>query len=123
MPTYEYHCEACKHDFEKFHSITAPPVKTCPECGKKKVVRKVSIGAGIIFKGGGFYETDYRNESYKKSAEADKAPSAAPAETNADAKTKSDAKAESKPSTEAKAEPEPAPAKTEAKPAKGTKKR
>lgn len=119
MPTYEYHCEACKHDFEKFHSITAPPVKTCPECGKKKVVRKISIGAGIIFKGGGFYETDYRNEGYKKAAEADKAPAAA-----STTETKSETKTDAKPTTETKAESKPAaPAKSESKPAKTPKKK
>lgn len=116
MPTYEYHCEGCKHDFEKFHSITAPPLKTCPECGRKKVVRKISIGAGIIFKGGGFYETDYRNEGYKKAAEADKAPA-----TTTDAK--SDAKTESKATPETKTEPKPAPTKSESKPAKPSKKK
>ncbi len=124
MPTYEYHCEACKHDFEKFHSITAPPVKTCPECGKKKVIRKVSIGAGIIFKGGGFYETDYRNESYKKSAEADKAPTAT-TDTKSDGKSdaKPEAKADAKPTTESKPESKPAPAKAEPKTSKSAKKK
>ena len=71
MPTYEYRCEACGHEFERFQSITAPSVRKCPECGKLKVRRLIGAGAGIIFKGGGFYETDYRSESYKKDAKKD----------------------------------------------------
>lgn len=94
MPTYEYICEACEHEFEKFQSITAAAVKTCPECSKKKVRRKISTGAGILFKGGGFYETDYRSENYKTKAKAD-SDSAKPAETKSE--TKPEAKAEAKP--------------------------
>lgn len=71
MPTYEYKCDACGHAFEKFHSITAAPVRKCPKCGKRKVKRLLSIGAGMIFKGSGFYTTDYRSESYKSAAKAD----------------------------------------------------
>ena len=62
MPTYEYECRKCGHTFEKFQSITAEPVKTCPKC-KGKVARLVSGGAGIIFKGSGFYQTDYKKSS------------------------------------------------------------
>ena len=72
MPTYEYLCENCNHKFEKFQSITADAIKKCPECGKNSVKRLIGCGAGVIFKGSGFYETDYRSESYKKAAEADK---------------------------------------------------
>ena len=60
MPTYEYECKACGHRFEKSQSITAKPVKTCPECKAKSVQRLISSGAGFIFKGPGFYATDYR---------------------------------------------------------------
>ncbi len=60
MPTYEYECRACGHRFEKMQSITAVPLKTCPECSKKKVVRLIGSGAGLIFKGPGFYATDHR---------------------------------------------------------------
>ena len=71
MPTYAYKCDHCEHDFELFQSITAAPVKKCPECKKAKVRRLIGTGAGIIFKGSGFYETDYRSDSYKKAAEKD----------------------------------------------------
>jgi putative FmdB family regulatory protein len=72
MPTYDYVCDACDHKFELFQSITAEPEKKCPECGKRKLRRLIGAGAGFVFKGSGFYQTDYRSESYKKRAEADK---------------------------------------------------
>lgn len=72
MPTYDYHCKSCGHELEEFQSMTAKPLKKCPECGKNTLERKIGVGAGIIFKGGGFYETDYRSDSYKKSAESEK---------------------------------------------------
>jgi len=72
MPTYEYRCGACNHELEEFQSITAAPLKKCPKCGKSKLKRLIGIGAGIIFKGSGFYETDYRSDGYKKAAKADK---------------------------------------------------
>ena len=71
MPTYEYQCESCGYQFEEFQSITAEPIKTCPQC-QGNVRRLISSGAGIIFKGSGFYQTDYRSPSYKKKAEAEK---------------------------------------------------
>lgn len=70
MPTYDYHCEECG-DFEHFQSITSAKLKKCPECGAK-VTRKLGTGGGILFKGSGFYETDYRSESYKQGAKAAK---------------------------------------------------
>jgi len=66
MPTYEYACKECEHQFEQFQSITARPIRKCPECGKMKLQRLIGAGAGIIFKGSGFYQTDYRSESYKQ---------------------------------------------------------
>jgi len=68
MPTYEYKCENCGHEFERFQSINAKPLRKCPACGKNRVKRLIGLGAGVIFKGSGFYETDYRSESYKKAA-------------------------------------------------------
>jgi putative FmdB family regulatory protein len=72
MPTYDYVCEACDHAFELFQSIKDEPKKKCPECGKQKLRRLIGPGAAIMFKGSGFYKTDYRSESYKKAAAADK---------------------------------------------------
>lgn len=72
MPTYEYACNACDHRFEEFQSITAPPLKTCPKCAKKSLQRLIGTGAGVIFKGDGFYTTDYRSEAYRKAAESEK---------------------------------------------------
>jgi len=75
MPTYDYECENCGHQFEQFQSITAKPLKKCPECGKMKLQRLIGAGAGIIFKGSGFYQTDYRSESYKQGKKNDTKPS------------------------------------------------
>ena len=72
MPTYDYVCDACGHDYELFQSIKAEPETKCPECGKKKLRRLIGPGAAVIFKGSGFYQTDYRSKSYKKGAEAAK---------------------------------------------------
>lgn len=71
MPTYDYVCEACEHQFELFQSITANPKRKCPECGRLKLRRLIGPGAAIVFKGSGFYQTDYRSASYKKGASAD----------------------------------------------------
>ena len=71
MPTYEYHCDACDHHFDEFQSMSEKPLKKCPECKKSKLRRIFGAGAAIIFKGSGFYQTDYRSESYKAAAKAD----------------------------------------------------
>ena len=94
MPTYEYHCDACEHEFEEFQYFSEDPLTKCPACKKKKLRRLFGTGASIIFKGSGFYETDYRSESYKAGAKAE-SDAAKPAED----KSKSGAKpaAESKP--------------------------
>ena len=75
MPTYEYQCAACGHAFEEFQSITAKPLRLCPKCGRRKLKRLIGSGAGVIFKGSGFYQTDYRSESYRKDAEKENSPS------------------------------------------------
>ena len=88
MPTYEYKCENCGHQFEQFQSITSRPLRACPECGENKLNRLIGTGAGIIFKGSGFYQTDYRSESYKKAAESDKKPSTAKTTDKKESKAK-----------------------------------
>ena len=72
MPTYDYRCGECGHELELFQSFSESPKRKCPECGRLKLKRVIGTGAGIIFKGSGFYETDYRSDSYKKGAEAEK---------------------------------------------------
>ena len=72
MPTYDYECRACGHTFELFQSITDSLKRKCPDCGKLRLRRLFGTGAAVVFKGSGFYQTDYRSDSYKKAAEADK---------------------------------------------------
>ena len=83
MPTYEYQCDACDHNFDEFQSMSDKPLKKCPKCGKSKLRRVFGTGAAILFKGSGFYETDYRSESYKKAAKADQDASSKPSGNNA----------------------------------------
>ena len=83
MPTYEYQCDACNHNFDDFHSMSDKPLTKCPKCGKKKLRRAFGTGAAVIFKGSGFYQTDYRSESYKSAAKADQE-AAKPAATGKD---------------------------------------
>ena len=97
MPTYSYLCESCGNKFEKFQTITARPLRMCPNCGKKRLKRLIGTGAGIIFKGSGFYQTDYRSESYKKAeksekSSAEKKPAAEGKETKAAEKVKASTK-------------------------------
>jgi len=91
MPTYDYVCDACEHEFELFQSITDSVKRKCPECGRLKLRRLFGTGAAIVFKGSGFYQTDYRSESYKKGAEKEKKASESKSGSNSDAK-KYDAK-------------------------------
>ncbi len=77
MPTYDYICDACQHEFEAFESMKADSQTICPSCHEPKLRRKIGMGAAILFKGSGFYQTDYRSESYKKGAKADKTSSEA----------------------------------------------
>jgi putative FmdB family regulatory protein len=81
MPTYDYVCDACEHEFEEFQSFSEEPLTKCPKCGRKKLRRLFGTGAAVLFKGSGFYETDYRSESYKSAAKADQEASK-PAATN-----------------------------------------
>jgi putative FmdB family regulatory protein len=103
MPTYEYVCEKCGHEFETFQSISATPLKKCPAdvCTQKKwgrgqVRKKISGGAGLLFKGSGFYITDYRSENYKQSAKSAADAAKPAAKTGAKAETKAAPKAEKK---------------------------
>jgi putative FmdB family regulatory protein len=111
MPTYDYQCTACKHRFEQFQSMTAAPLRKCPECGKTALKRLIGTGAAIIFKGSGFYQTDYRSDSYKASEKAE-TESAKP-KTDGDTKPKAEpVKAETtttKPEPAQKSEPAPKP--------------
>ena len=72
MPTYDYECDACGHHFELFQGIKDAVKRKCPECGRLKLRRLFGTGAAVVFKGSGFYQTDYRSESYKKAAEAER---------------------------------------------------
>lgn len=96
MPTYDYVCDACGHEFEAFESIKADPQTVCPSCAKTTLRRKIGAGAAILFKGSGFYQTDYRSESYKNAAKADK-PASEPAAPAASGSTTS--KTESTPAS------------------------
>ncbi|HXT11149.1 MAG TPA: FmdB family zinc ribbon protein [Candidatus Angelobacter sp.] len=104
MPTYEYVCSKCGHEFEKFQSISEKPLAICPEdlCARKKwgrgkVKKKISAGAGLIFKGSGFYITDYRSEKYKEAAKKDSAASKPSESKSSSTESKPAAKSESKP--------------------------
>ena len=97
MPTYEYHCDACGHEFDEMQSFSADALTKCPKCKKKKLRRLFGTGASIIFKGSGFYETDYRSESYKAGAKAE-TDSSKPAESKTESKDSSpSSNGESKP--------------------------
>jgi putative FmdB family regulatory protein len=110
MPTYEYVCEKCSHQFEKSQPIVDKPLAVCPKelCpekkwGKGKVKRRISTGGGLIFKGSGFYTTDYRSDKYKEAAKKDVAPAAS---TGSESKSGSASSGEGK---TAKSEAKPAP--------------
>ena len=99
MPTYDYECPDCEHAFEEFQSITAKSLRKCPQCGKRRLRRLIGAGSGVIFKGSGFYETDYRSEGYKKSEKAEK--ESAKPKSESTKETKSD-KTTTKDTTKAK---------------------
>ena len=91
MPTYAYVCQACGHDLELFQSMSESPKRKCPKCGKLKLQRQIGMGAAVLFKGSGFYETDYRSDSYKKGADAAKSEG-----KKSDSKSGGDAKSKGK---------------------------
>ena len=105
MPTYEYRCDKCGHQFDELQSFKDEPLKVCPKCHEESLRRLFGTGAAILFKGSGFYETDYRSESYKKAAKAEsestksngttgesKPAESKPAETKSSPPSSSDAK-------------------------------
>lgn len=96
MPTYDYLCDACGHEFELFQSITEPVKRKCPECKKPKLRRLFGTGAAVVFKGSGFYQTDYRSESYKSGAEKDKPKTESSDKSDTSSSKSSEKKSESK---------------------------
>ena len=123
MPTYDYLCQACEHAFEEFQSMTAKALRKCPKCGKLKLKRLIGTGAGVIFKGAGFWQTDYRSSSYKA---GEKAASEAgkPVESKAESKTEgksSDSAAKSKVDSPAKSDSAPTKSSESPKPAESPK--
>ncbi len=98
MPTYDYECDACGHKFEHYQGINDEVLKKCPECKKNKLRRLLGMGGAVMFKGSGFYQTDYRSDSYRKAQAADK-----PAgDSSSKSESKSEAKSESKPKSDKK---------------------
>lgn len=110
MPTYDYVCDACGHALEIFQSMSEAPKKKCPKCGKSKLARRIGAGAGFLFKGSGFYLTDYRSKSYTARSEAERkletsGPSesgSAPADSSSESKPTSKAGSPAKPAADAK---------------------
>ena len=102
MPTYDYLCNKCDHKLEVFQSMTAPVMKKCPQCGKLSLKRLIGSGAAVLFKGSGFYATDYRSESYQKQAKAETEKQDTKSEKSKPKKTGSDEKAVKKSSGESK---------------------
>jgi len=108
MPTYEYVCSKCKHQFDVFQAITEKPLTVCPKdkCGLKrwgkgKIKRGIVTGAGILFKGSGFYATDYRSESYKEAAKKESTPAAPPSSGGAKPAVKAEPKSAPKSESQA----------------------
>ncbi len=99
MPTYDYECDSCGHEFELFQQMSAPVKKKCPECDKLKLKRLIGTGSAVMFKGSGFYETDYRSDSYKKAAKADQESSKPKEKKESDSTKPKDKKTETKKQT------------------------
>lgn len=120
MPTYEYKCKNCSHLFEQFQSMKDAPLRKCPECGKNALERLIGTGAAVLFKGSGFYQTDYRSESYKAAHKAETSSAGGKAGESGAAKTEPAKGGEATPAksepaktadTKAKSSPPPAPKK------------
>ncbi len=94
MPTYEYECQKCHKELEVFQKMTDEPLKKCPSCGKMALRKKIGTGAGIIFKGNGFYSTDYRSESYKNAEKKDKGESSSSSKSSEKTSTTTEKKTE-----------------------------
>lgn len=124
MPTYEYRCEACNHKFEAFQSMSAKPVSVCPKCKKRRVKKLISKGGGLIFKGSGFYLTDYARKSGEAvPKEGASKPEAASTETKQGPKSDTTGAAEKAPTKEAAPQKIPAPAKEPEKASKSARKK
>jgi len=105
MPTYDYQCGSCGHEFEAFESIKADPRTDCPACKQPQLRRKIGPGAAILFKGSGFYQTDYRSESYKKAAKAENPAPESKTGASSDKASKGDSAPAPTPSSTSKSEP------------------
>jgi putative FmdB family regulatory protein len=116
MPTYDYRCEACGHVEEIFHGMSEKPKKTCPKCKKPKLERLISGGAGFLFKGNGFYLTDYRSESYKAGQTADSATDSPAATSSPTPASTPAADSSSTPAKSAGKSPNKSPSKSQDKP-------
>lgn len=97
MPTYDYLCDNCGHTFEKFEAMSAKPARKCPNCAKMKLKRLIGTGAAIIFKGSGFYQTDYRTESYNQGKKSETSKAEPTAKDDKKTETKSETKTDTKP--------------------------
>ncbi len=115
MPTYEYACSECGHQFDQFQSIKSDALKVCPKCGRRSLKRLIGTGGGVIFKGSGFYQTDYRSDAYKRAAEAE-TKSAEPAKSEV-SKESSGSEAPAKPAAESAGSGASTPTKKSKKPA------
>jgi len=93
MPTYDYVCGSCGHELEVFQSMNEPKKRKCPACGTLKLQRRIGIGAGVLFKGSGFYETDYRSSSYQAGVKADTEAAKPKPEASGESKAKGGKKA------------------------------
>jgi putative FmdB family regulatory protein len=113
MPTYDYRCGACGHQFEHFQSISSPTLRKCPKCKKPKLERLIGAGGGLLFKGSGFYITDYRSSSYHDAAKADQGSGndggAAASKSEPKSEPKGDAKGDAKGGSKGDSSPAPKP--------------